>query len=372
MASRDFLHVRTAAFISLLLSLAAEAPALGQADLRVGSVGEFPVLEVGAADGPDSEMFVWAHDAALLPGGGIVVLDAGAVELRFFDATGELIAVGGRDGGGPGEFRAPFGVEVAADTVLAWDYVRRVISRWSTDGEFLGERSVRHHPTAHQGALLSDGSVIVPLYTESEQPQSGWYRPQATLLRYIGDEEPLDLGRFPWDELSVEDPTSSTIPFRSTSKAAAGGSPLHVYVGDDTNDAVVRWYDGAGEFVGTLELLDESEEISPQVWESILKALPVEGLPEEALVRIRSRWPRPERTSVFEDLLADPAGRLWAVSRSPKGDLRASVYEQGLPTHTITLPEAHRVLEVGHDRLVVLALGPLDVEIVRVFSFELP
>lgn len=345
----------------------------GQAGLAEWSVDPAPVLEVGVVDGLDTEMFIWALDAALLPDGGVVVLDAGASELRFFDETGDLVAVAGGAGEGPGEFIAPYGIEVVGDAVVAWDYRRRVLSSWSPAGEFLAERRIEHHTTFHEGALLPDGSVVIPYYGDQSvrAPPSGQYRPRAVLFRYVGGER-QDLGSYPFEEMLVGQRVRLPSPYRSRSAVAAGGSPIQIYVGDDTNVPRVRWYDGTGALRDTLRLVDTRDEITRRGWSRMVDTLSLPPGQEKAARRGLAAWGRPDYTPAFEHLMADPEGRLWVISRALAGNAFAVVYEGGVAVARVDLPPVARWLEVGAERLVAVVIDELDVEMVHVFRYRRP
>ena len=78
--------------------------------------------------------------AAGVTTGRIYVADRLSRRVLMFDALGGFIGSLGRLGGGPGEFRNPSAIYLGTDDVLrVWDTGRGVISRWSSQGEHLGE-----------------------------------------------------------------------------------------------------------------------------------------------------------------------------------------------------------------------------------------
>ena len=77
-----------------------------------------------------------------LPDGGLVVLDAGSRELRWFDAAGEHVPTAGRRGQGPGEFLNPVvPPQFQSDSLLIFDRARRAFTWVALDGS--GERTAR-------------------------------------------------------------------------------------------------------------------------------------------------------------------------------------------------------------------------------------
>lgn len=77
------------------------------------------VLRVGVLEGPEEYQF--ARISAVKEGsdGGIYVLDSRLHTLRVFSSTGEFVRQIGREGDGPGEFRFPYLLAAAGDTIVA-------------------------------------------------------------------------------------------------------------------------------------------------------------------------------------------------------------------------------------------------------------
>lgn len=70
----------------------------------------------------------------------ISVLDAEAMQLHRFSATGEPLGSVGRKGGGPGEFTMPFGLGVSADGRRAvFDFGKVAVLQWDADDALLTE-----------------------------------------------------------------------------------------------------------------------------------------------------------------------------------------------------------------------------------------
>lgn len=73
--------------------------------------------------------------AVRLSNGSFVIADNTNLQLHFFSAGGGYLRSVGRDGAGPGEFRAVRWIgECARDTVFAFDYMQNRISVFSADG----------------------------------------------------------------------------------------------------------------------------------------------------------------------------------------------------------------------------------------------
>lgn len=326
-----------------------------------------PLLAVGKMDGEGAELFVRVGDATRLPDGGLVVLDAGASELRFFGPAGALTRVAGRAGEGPGEFRGLFAVElVDGESVVAWDFARGVLSHWSATGEFVTERAAGTHRTIHEGALLPDGSLAVPRYGGESPPAWGRYRPSAVLIRY-GRGEPRNLGPFHYDEMFSGTRDGAPMPFAARSAMAAGGSPLRIIVGDDSNVPRVRLYDEAGELLREMALHDTRVSVTAGTWEQELDRVRERFGESPELERKIAAWGRPDSTPAFDDLEMDTAGRLWVLRREDER-LLAMVQAEGQALAELELPDLAEIYEIGDDYIVGLHRDSLDVESVRVYS----
>ena len=72
--------------------------------------------------------------------GRIYVADRPNDRVVVFDASGRYAGALGRSGDGPGEFRNPVaGAVDPSGSLVVWDSGRRVLSRWSSGGEYLDE-----------------------------------------------------------------------------------------------------------------------------------------------------------------------------------------------------------------------------------------
>jgi hypothetical protein len=93
------------------------------------TVDSAPALSIGAADGPDEEVFDRISGVHILPDGGIAVASEGHRQVRLYDRAGRRTQSWGRDGSGPGEFVALDLLSVApGDTLVAWDFITGRVS----------------------------------------------------------------------------------------------------------------------------------------------------------------------------------------------------------------------------------------------------
>lgn len=114
-----------------------ENPALDQGGLPVWTLPAEPDVVIGVENGaPEYELY-GASYALRLDDGRIVVANAGTDELRFYGPDGRYLKAVGRDGAGPGEFRAIRGLtRLPGDSVGVWDWDLRRLSVFDDDGAF--------------------------------------------------------------------------------------------------------------------------------------------------------------------------------------------------------------------------------------------
>ncbi len=86
----------------------------------------------------DGEPALYALDVAILPNGGIVVLDAGNQRVLRFDSDGVYLGWFGGAGDGPGLFVSPLFVEVADSLVFVVDPGLNRLTAFDTAGIFVG------------------------------------------------------------------------------------------------------------------------------------------------------------------------------------------------------------------------------------------
>lgn len=327
-----------------------------------------PSLSLGEVGGPSDELFVQIRDAALLPDGGLVVLDAGAPDLRFFNADGSLRATAGRAGGGPGEFRGPFKVEVLpGDTVAVWDFSRKVFTYWSLNGDLITERPADHHTTIHEGELLPNGWLAVPRYDSANPPARGQYRQAAELILYAAGDT-SSLGAFPYVEMFAGLRDGTPMPFAAKSSFAGGGTPLRMVVGDDSHVPKVRIYNHKGEFVEEMALHDTRRALTSAMWDDLVDTARRDfgGGPE--FERKVAAWSRPDSTPAFDQLKIDTLGRLWVLRKEDPG-VHAAVHTNGMLAADLQLPDLIEIFEIGADYIIGLHRDELGVQTIQLFRY---
>jgi hypothetical protein len=96
--------------------------------------------------------------AALLEDGGVVVADDAEHAVRWYDTRGAHVRSVGREGSGPGEYRAVEWVGVCADSVFAYDRLESRVSVHTRDGRYARQQGAAG--TATVFACTADGAVL--------------------------------------------------------------------------------------------------------------------------------------------------------------------------------------------------------------------
>jgi len=105
-----------------------------------------PEIVLGLEEAP-SGPFMRVVGAEILPGGEIIVLDAGRRELLRFDAGGRELARRGGMGQGPGEFVQPALVPTAGnDSVIVYDIAQARVTVFSPDLETMRIQRLESDP----------------------------------------------------------------------------------------------------------------------------------------------------------------------------------------------------------------------------------
>ncbi len=107
-------------------------------------------------------------------------------------ATGHVLGGFGREGAGPGEFRAPdvLAVSAARDRVAVYDLLAHAVSFFDRAGRFLGRRAVAPLLIWPKGiAVLNDSLVVIASGVQSpgdQVPALHWLEPQSPRLTSTG------------------------------------------------------------------------------------------------------------------------------------------------------------------------------------------
>jgi len=91
------------------------------------------LLGSATTEGKGAGQAVWPTGVAALPGGGVVIAEAGNHRLQRFDAAGKSLGVFGRSGSLPGEFNTPYDLAVDPPWLFVADTENHRIQRFRLD-----------------------------------------------------------------------------------------------------------------------------------------------------------------------------------------------------------------------------------------------
>ena len=365
-------------------------------------LSEQPVLVLGEnTEDPDGQLWQ-VRGLARMADRRIVVLNAGSGELRFFDASGSLVARVGRLGGGPGEFDYPLHLDLlGGDTIVVLDRMGDRLF-FSRQGEFLREEPMEPGRwftfwAPEFGAsflgVMPGGSLLAYLI-ETVKPGEpfpvGLFRPleglaimrpdltDTTHVAWFGgsEQEVLRLGAIGSFQPVVP-------PFHAYASFGYGGDPVRIVVADNaarelriygltgTLERIVRWQ-GESEAIQASEVEAWKEEQRSESW--------TRGqLPQ--LERAWAQMTLPERKRAYDWIFVDGESNTWVLETPGSGSpvLEFTVFDAegrmlgvvGVPAglYPIWIP---RLVDVGSDYFLGVWLDELDVETVRMYELIKP
>jgi len=101
----------------------------------------------------------------------VFVSDYGNKQIVVFSHAGEYLRAFGRDGEGPGEFRAPRIQDIRNGVVTIWDWNQRRATYYGTDGDFIGLRPANRTARA-EGIRLDPEGYSYHFYHTASETQS--------------------------------------------------------------------------------------------------------------------------------------------------------------------------------------------------------
>jgi hypothetical protein len=346
------------------------------------AVGQVPNLELGK-EGDSEDHFFEIGGMKGLPDGGVLVVDGGSQELRFFDAGGTLVRRAGGGGQGPGEFRRPALVPVVGtDSLLVFDRTLPWAQVLAPDGTF--GRMIRHVNGRPYGARAPVGAVgfrhmlfdasgttggaeapIPPTGITTARRQLFWYdtvSAERTNLPHVDFEQIYRDGTWPW-----------MFPFYDGRRAAAVVSDRGAFV------SLPGWREIAevnpeGQVLRILRVSDLDRPVTDEHMESFFSNQ--RALSERLASLSRRDWdevygravPIPDQLPLFTTLQRDAGGWLWAAlyHPDPASPTEWIVFDpDGRARGTVETPAGLAVQWIGEDAILGVHLGSFGEEIVR-------
>lgn len=304
------------------------APQLGDGAWTVSSE---PVAKIGSVDGPEWALLDRVAGVAQLNDGRIALLNGGTDELRLHAPGGEFLEAIGGSGEGPGEFLAPWHLQMLGDSVQVFDLLLSRLTVIDPGGQ-VARMETLTWPDARGGVLylgaLSDGSHLgyfgVNLMYTGEISTTGLYRETSTMVRYTPDAASVEtVGSFPGMEVFVvvggDTPRQMTPPF--------GNRRLNVLHEDRltmgfTERFELVQYAPDGQLVRVLQKEVEPEPVTAEDRDTY-----VERYLAEVSSEARRAITFPQTHPAFASLEADELGNLWVEQyRRPVTDGGPSVW----------------------------------------------
>lgn len=303
----------------------------------------------------DGEPAVYALDVAILPGGGVVVLDAGNQRVLRFDPEGVYVGAFGSAGEGPGQFVSPLFIEVADSLIYVVDPGLNRLTAFDTSGIFVSRfqielaRLVGTTPLFEAGApheiyMAGEPAPFIP-----EAQDTG----QAVLYRLdrsgaIGDSV-LTYRPSSWTRVQRPDGGSSFVKPRLAPEPKMSAIPGMLAV-STIAPYVIEIRRPNGELLLRIARQYTNVAVTLAIRDSVLDRL-AQGpgrLSREGLELV----PFAPVVPAIEGLVLDDAGRLWVDVYAPGELTRRDIYDaEGRFLGPLYLPQPVRLEEVRDGRV---------------------
>ena len=366
--------------LSCLFAVACKGPeddTVSDSAPAVWQLADEAEIEMGAGD----DGFVYVTSAVRLATG-LVVADAGAAEVRWYDAAGGLVRTAGRRGSGPGEFvHLASVVALSGDSVAAWDASLSRLSVFDADGRFVRSVAV---PGA-KGVLssvagrLADGTLVLSVPLGRDGRGARRWRDSTFVIRVDAATGAVDtVARLAGMEFYAQPGTDrliriAAVPLGRAAVVAVGDEAI--FAGSADTYEIVRYApDGAVE--DRVSHPHRPVTLRDADRDAFLGNL-LESTDDAERVREIRDTPFPETLPPYTGIAAGPDGMLWvrepALPSAPDQSSRWSVFDaDGRWIAAVTGPPRVKTLQVGSDWMLVDAVAEDDTERVRVYRIIRP
>jgi hypothetical protein len=340
-----------------------------------------PVIDIGGAEVEESYSLYQVSDALPLPDGGIVLVNGGSADVRYYDAAGTHVRTSGRRGEGPGEFQRPQRlIALPGDSMLVVDGMAGRASVLDPDGVFARDFRVGSGPGVGAIGRLEDGNLVATqnMFMASDIV-SGFQRndiafvtitPTGELLDTIvsvaGAERTIEMNQSAGQIRSI---MISSPPFSKSTVYAANDDAL-VVATQESPEIRVYGSDGAlRRIIRTGTPMPAVTEAHLDAWHERSRQAMTEEQRQQALTR--PEWPDAGKVvPPFQAIAIDDAGNLWAADYDDRIHTPGtwSVYDaEGGLIARIRMPEGFRLLYAGEDFVIGVERDEYDVELVRMY-----
>lgn len=338
------------------------------------------VVDIGGADVEEAYSVYQVRDARRLSDGGIVVVNGGSADVRYYTADGQHVRTSGRRGEGPGEFQQPMRlVPLPGDSVLVVDGQRATVL--DAEGSYARDfRQGDNGPRAGVTGRLRDGRLVATVSAIARgEIADGLQRStivfatltpagavQDTIVTVPGAERTI---RVDGSGGQIRSISISSTPFGKNTVYAVAGDVLAIATQESPE---IRVY-GAD---GTLRRIIRTGKSTPAVTDAHLDAWferQQESMPPERREQTATRpeWPNAgETVPPFAALEIDDAGNIWLADYDDRiGPAGAwSVHDpDGRLIARIHMPDRFRPMHIGGDFVLGVERDEFDVEHVRMY-----
>lgn len=343
------------------------------------SVEPRPIIDI-ASTATNGDMLigtpVWA---ARLADGGVVVADPGLPGIRFFDASGKPVRSVGRNGEGPGEFRAPQWVGVCSGGhIFTWDWRLYRLTEFDANGALIGSRPVPTVEGPFTSACSRTGvfgfiGIADPRGAKATDLGGGFMVAEGlakmALTNSLGVET-ANLGQISPGEVMASRVGGQRPLGRWTTYALSGD---RVFVGT-AQAPTVEVHDFTGKQVATIRLAISLRVPTRALMEAAVdNAVGWAPAPARAQMKeVMLQVPLPAALPPYKSIHAENDGTLWVVTSFP-GDPTTELRgfsSNGAPIATLSLPVGLRVFEVGTDFVLGAFEDASGEERVRAYRFR--
>lgn len=339
-----------------------------------------PTLVVGSAEGPEEHLLSGVVGATLLPDGGLAVADGSLQRILFFDASGQLRRIVGRDGDGPAEFRFLrwLGRCTSGGVMGAFNGAPPSLTLLSYSADSSNRRPLPSQLSFQQplGCLHPD-TLLFALEgpTTALPPGRSSTEPTAVVREIRGrDLDTLASGRGRTYYFSRRMPGAyADVPLRPTTLAAVGTSRLFVV---ESGSDSIRALDLRGIHRSTLVLGLRRAESSQAHWEhSVRERRSREPLQRTRLIvdSVLAELAPPRELPMIADIATDFGDRIWVKTFDNYLTPFATwlvISPAGRQVARVLTPGTLRPLEIGSGYLIGVLRNVDDVESVALFRFQ--
>jgi hypothetical protein len=334
-------------------------------------------LTIGGGDG--DEALYRVMDAVRLPDGRVAILNAGAHQVRVVAPDGRTLQAFGREGSGPGEFRAPTWIGMRGDTAVVADVRNSRLSRFLSDGTFVGSAPLDRAAGLFPQVVgqYGDGRLLVAADEDALTSRPGVVRGRTSLLRLRSDGTLIDtLAVVPASEQVVSRSADGrgirieSLPFGRRTVLAMREDVVFVGTGETQAIQVIR---ADGRPRDLLRVPGSPRPVTASDVEDYWKNLVSDRSGADARDRALPEGTSYPRTlPPYGDLHVDGAGRVWVgESRLPRewdSPARYWIFSPGgRPVGELRVPPRSLILDAGADWVLLRQMDAEQRELVCLY-----